>query len=69
MSGHDGLWLHLRTLDLARRLRSDLDSLADSRPEVAASVPGIATYLADLLADDPEAAAIVKGVSYALETA
>ena len=69
MSGERGdLWLYLRTLDLARRLRADLDGLADSRPELAAAVPGIAVYLADLLEDHPEAGAILRGASLAVET-
>ena len=56
------LWKHMRVLDLARRLRADLDNLADTSPEIAEAMPGVAVYLAALLDEGhPKAAGILRG--------
>ena len=64
MSGNglpgDALWKHLRTLDCVRRLRCDMESLADVAPEVRGAVIGATVYIADLL-HDRDAAAILRG--------
>jgi len=56
----DAFWARLRALDLARRLRMDLDALVDTRPEIAESIAGVSVFLADMIKDS-EAAEIVRG--------
>jgi len=56
----DAFWAHLRMLDLARRLRADLDNLADTSPEIAGAVAGVGVFLADQL-EDTKAAEILRG--------
>ena len=54
-------WHHLRMLDLSRRLRADLEGLADARPDLEGAVLGVGVFLADQVADDPEASVILRG--------